>query len=179
MAYVLLSQSFGISKANLPVTITDTLTGVPAVILSSATGGLLNSNGDAQLDASGNLAVYVDGDKAWSINVDSGASPSPVGLLNSVQITAGAVGIPGVKADGTLLSPQGTLAGLSAAQIASLGAISVTGRDFSNRITSYTAGGSAFTITYDSVGRIGSYTVDGVTKNLAYSVSGYLTTGEI
>ena len=128
MAYVLLSQSFGISKANLPVTITDTLTGVPAVILSSATGGLLNSNGYAQLDASGNLAVYVDGDKAWSINVDSGASPSPVGLLNSVQITAGAVGIPGVKADGTLLSPQGTLAGLSAAQIASLGAISVSGK---------------------------------------------------
>ena len=119
MAYTLLSQSFGAAKANLPVTITEASTGVPAVILSSATGGLVNSNGDTFLDASGNLSCYVDGDKTWAVKVDSGATQGPpVGLLSSSQVASGAVGVPGVKADGSLVGPTGSSIGLSALQLA-------------------------------------------------------------
>jgi len=117
MAYVLLSQSFGAAKANLPATITEAGTGLPAVILSSATGGLVNSNGDIKLDSSGNLSCYVDGAKTWVVNVDSGASAGPVGLLTGAQVAAGATAVVGVKSDGTLVEGGGATIGLTPAQV--------------------------------------------------------------
>lgn len=116
MAYILLSQSFGLAKANLPVTITEATTGVPAVLLSSPTGGLVSTTGDTKLDASGNLSVYVDGAFTWSVSVDSGASGAPVGTLLPAQVGAGAIGIPGIKADGTLITPAGATIGLTSDQ---------------------------------------------------------------
>ena len=129
MAYVLLSQSFGASKANLPVTITEVSTGLPAVILSSATAGLLSNNGDHYLDGSGNLAVYVEGGRTWQVNVDSGASPGPVGLLTAAQIAAGAVGIAGVTSGGVLKDASGSTLSVSSLTLAqtSAGAIGVVG----------------------------------------------------
>jgi len=128
MAYVLLSQSFGASKANLPATITETSTGIPAVILSSATGGLVNSNGDTRLDGSGNLSCYVDGDRTWTVSVDGGASAGPAGLLTGAQVAAGATAVVGVKSDGTLVEGSGATVGLTPAQVLRTQALASGGR---------------------------------------------------
>ena len=71
MAYTLVTQSFGAFNANAYVAITNSTTGVPATILSSATGGLVNSNGLAQLDSSGNLSVYIDTAITWTYTVSN------------------------------------------------------------------------------------------------------------
>lgn len=117
MAYILLAQSFGLSKANLPVNIVETSTGVPAVLLSSATSGLISANGDTFLDSNGDLAVYVDNSKSYTVSVDSGTQATILGNLTPTQIAAGAVGIAGVRADGGLINLSGVLSALSPTQI--------------------------------------------------------------
>lgn len=57
MAYINLTGVFGAARAKLPVTIVEAPTGIPATILSSATGGLVSNQGDTFLDAQGNLDV--------------------------------------------------------------------------------------------------------------------------
>ena len=52
------------------VTITNVSTGVPAIILASATGGVVSKEGHTKLDAFGNLSVYIDIAQSWSINVE-------------------------------------------------------------------------------------------------------------
>lgn len=132
MAYALLSQSFGASKANLPVVIVETSTGIPAIILSSATGGLVNSNGDTVLDGSGNLSVFVDDSKTWTVNVDSGATAGPAGFLTSAQIAVGATSVAGVKSDGSLVNSAGTSIGWTAAQVAGIPVTVGTSRALTN-----------------------------------------------
>ena len=65
--YALYNASLGASYANVPVKIFDVATGSPAIVMASATGGLLNSLGLATLDGSGNLAVYLDNSKTWQV----------------------------------------------------------------------------------------------------------------
>lgn len=86
MAYILLSQSFGVAKANLPCFVAEASTGVPAILLSTATGGVISLGGRHQLDASGNLNVYVDDSKTFAVYVDSGAAPGSAGAFNSAQL---------------------------------------------------------------------------------------------
>lgn len=70
MAYALYTQSYGVANANAVVRILETSTGMPAIVLSSATGGLVNDRGSATLDASGNLSVYIDTARFWTVYVN-------------------------------------------------------------------------------------------------------------
>jgi hypothetical protein len=67
--YALYNASFGASYANTPVKIFDTVTQAPAIVMASATGGLVNSLGVATLDSSGNLAAYLDSSKTWQVDL--------------------------------------------------------------------------------------------------------------
>jgi hypothetical protein len=69
MAFALYTQSLGVNNALANVTITETVTGLPALILTSSTGGLLSDRGQAQLDASGNLSVYIDTARTWVVKL--------------------------------------------------------------------------------------------------------------
>jgi hypothetical protein len=69
MAYNLYTQSYGTTNANYKVVLTETATGIPATILNSATGGLVSNQGIASLDASGNLSVYVDTAKSYTVKI--------------------------------------------------------------------------------------------------------------
>ena len=69
MAYALLTTNYGTSFANAPALLLDSVTGQPAIILSSATGGLVNDQGKATLDSSGVLSVYVDTARTWSVTL--------------------------------------------------------------------------------------------------------------
>ncbi len=69
MAYALYTASYGAPKANYRVTISETSSGMLATVLSTATGPVLNTAGDAYLDGSGNLSVYIDTARTWSVNV--------------------------------------------------------------------------------------------------------------
>jgi hypothetical protein len=71
MAYAALTRSFGASHAGASVHIFETSTGTPAVILAASTGGIVSKTGIASLDASGNLSVYVDNTKTFTVNVTS------------------------------------------------------------------------------------------------------------
>lgn len=59
MAYSLYTAQYP-AKPNARVTITNVSTGVPAIILASATGGVVSKEGHTKLDAFGNLSVYID-----------------------------------------------------------------------------------------------------------------------
>ena len=81
MTYALYTQSFGLSAANSPVVITNSSSGLPATLLTSPTGGVLNSTGRATLDSSGNLSVTLDTSQTWTvtpINPLGIGSPRPV-----------------------------------------------------------------------------------------------------
>lgn len=69
MAYALYTQSLGSSYANAEVIIRETSTSTPATILSTASGGFLNDRGWAKLDGSGNLSVYIDTARTWTVSV--------------------------------------------------------------------------------------------------------------
>lgn len=68
MAYALYTQSFGALNANLPVVIRDTV-GTPAIILAATTGGVINHQGKATLNGSGNLSVIIDTAITWTVTV--------------------------------------------------------------------------------------------------------------
>ena len=69
MTYALYTRAFGTNKPNAFVTITNSVTGAPATILASASGGVLNTNGKAKTDANGNLSVYIDTSQTWLFDV--------------------------------------------------------------------------------------------------------------
>ena len=71
MAYTLYTQSLGAIYANQQVVITNSTTNFPATILATATGGLVNTNGQATLDGSGNLSVYIDTSQTWTVTPTS------------------------------------------------------------------------------------------------------------
>lgn len=75
MSYSLFTQSFGSSNANATVKIINSVTGEPATILASSAGGIVNTNGNASLDASGTLNVYIDTSKSWTVMVNDPAKP--------------------------------------------------------------------------------------------------------
>jgi hypothetical protein len=77
MTYSLYTQSFGQSFSNANVLITEVGTGAPAIILTSPTGGVLNSQGQAKLDNLGNLFVYIDNSRTWNVAVFDGITTGP------------------------------------------------------------------------------------------------------
>lgn len=75
MTYSLYSQSYGASNANATVKIINSTTGDPATILATATGGVLNKLGNATLDSSGNLSVYIDTAQTWTVMINDASRP--------------------------------------------------------------------------------------------------------
>lgn len=88
MAYTLFSKSFGIGSANYQVQITDSSSGTPARILNSS-GALVSDGGWARLDSSGNLSVYIDTARSWSVNViDEDIRSVDPSLLSTTEAAA-------------------------------------------------------------------------------------------
>jgi len=75
MAYTLTTYSFGATYANYKVQIKNSVTGIPAVVLATATGGLISNDGIATLDSGGNLSVYLDSSGTWSYVIINGLVP--------------------------------------------------------------------------------------------------------
>lgn len=65
--YTQFTASYGINYANLRVRILEQNTGIPAIVMASATSGILSSNGNAMTDSSGNLSVYLDSSKTFQV----------------------------------------------------------------------------------------------------------------
>lgn len=83
MAIGLYAQSFGLAYANATVYIREVGTSLPATVMASSTGGVVSYNGMANLDAGGDLAVYIDTAKNWVVTLESPA------LSPSTTVTAG------------------------------------------------------------------------------------------
>lgn len=84
--YVLFTASYGSNYANLRVRILEQNTGVPAIIMASATSGILSEHGNALLDSSGNLSVYLDNAKTFQVwNNQFLLTPSGISLATEVQ----------------------------------------------------------------------------------------------
>lgn len=66
--YALYTASLGAQFASTPVKIFDTVTQAPAIVMASATGGVINTLGVALLDSSGNLSVFLDSSKTWQVD---------------------------------------------------------------------------------------------------------------
>lgn len=76
MAYSLYTASYGASNANAQVRILETSSGKPAIILAGVSGGLVSDKGQATLDASGNLSVYIDTAKTWTVFINDVDRPN-------------------------------------------------------------------------------------------------------
>jgi lysophospholipase L1-like esterase len=87
MAFTLYTQSFGPSYSNGTVLITEATSGLPTTILATATGGVLNTQGQATLDVNGNLAVYIDTAKTYVFKSFDGVTiiPTPTLSLSDSQ----------------------------------------------------------------------------------------------
>ena len=72
MTYSLFSRAYDISLRNSYVTISNKWTGVPATIVQSPLGGLINNQGLAQLDNQAQLNVYIDTSQEWTVQVLDG-----------------------------------------------------------------------------------------------------------
>jgi hypothetical protein len=72
MAYSLFSQTYDITLKNSYVTISNKWTGVPAIIMQSPLGGLVNNQGLAKLDNEAQLNVYIDTSQEWTVKVLDG-----------------------------------------------------------------------------------------------------------
>ena len=115
MAYALFTKAFGVSYAGAEVTIRRTSVGTPATILSGPSGGLVNDRGQATLDASGNLSVYIDTAFTWDVALND-KTPA---TISTAQIKSDpSVGISIVDKNGVTISqsPGASIPMLSAAQ---------------------------------------------------------------
>ena len=90
MAHALLSKSFGVPYALAKVLITHPQTGAPATILSGLNGGEISPPGQTNLDANGDLNVYVESGVNWNVVV-SGGQGGGGGQGNGGQNISGAV----------------------------------------------------------------------------------------
>lgn len=87
--YTLFSASYGLNYANLKVRILEANTGVPAIIMASATSGVLSVHGNITTDASGNLAAYLDNSKTFQVwNNQFLLIPGGISLATEVQRSA-------------------------------------------------------------------------------------------
>lgn len=66
--YALYTAALGAQFANDTVKIFDVATQAPAIVMLSATSGVVNTLGLATLDGSGGLSVYLDSSKTWAVN---------------------------------------------------------------------------------------------------------------
>jgi len=87
--YTLFTASYGTGYANVRVRITEQATGKPAIIMASATSGVLSQAGNAMTDSSGNLSVYLDSSKTFQVYYNQFVlTPSNASLAYEIQRTA-------------------------------------------------------------------------------------------
>ena len=87
MAYTLYTQSFGGGFANTMVLIKEVGTDLPATILTAPTGALVNVFGLAQLNGAGNLSVYIDTARTWTVISFDGTDITPAAELSVPERT--------------------------------------------------------------------------------------------
>jgi hypothetical protein len=89
MAYSLYTRSFGSENANAKVYISEEITGLPAIILSNSTGGLVSDRGFTTLNSSGKLSAYLDVSRKWVITIiDENTVPIDGTKLTTSQASA-------------------------------------------------------------------------------------------
>lgn len=75
MAYATNTYSYGSAYANMPVVIVEaaasTNPGAPAIIMASATGGVLSTTGQTVLDVTGSVTVFLDNSKTFVVTIQS------------------------------------------------------------------------------------------------------------
>lgn len=165
MAYNLLTTNYGASFANARALLLDSVTGVPATILSSATGGLVNDQGKATLDSSGTLSVYVDTARTWSVTLTD-VTPSSKSLVTAELDPSSSM--PALKAGGVEVFSGSQVSGLRGV-VSRDGNLTATTYDGSGRVSGYTLGGVEYavaypnstTITVTGGGRVVTVTLDG------------------
>ena len=189
MAYGLFSASYGSYNAYKQVCITDSVTGLPATILSSSSGGFLNDRGSATLDESGNLAVFVDLSKTWHVEVFE-ESFRPNNAVNVVQeITTsdlsnfkGSIGVTYILRetdkqyfwDGTQLVPFPDRFQLTTINSLSNQTFSSFTYNVSGKLQSYIRDGIPHTVTYPSADQIVIRHITGTSSIITLDSSGRL-----
>ena len=116
MAYALYTQSFGPAYANAKASIVNATTGAYAIILAGVSGGVVSNYGQAFLDGSGNLSVYIDTAQTWTVSLSENQIPfeTPVFLAtNPVLGSSSSTLVYGPKNTPVVL-PQYTVANLPA-----------------------------------------------------------------
>jgi len=88
MAFATYTQSFGTSYANGTVSIVEAVTGIPATVMAATTGGVINTQGQATLDASGNLSVIIDTARTWIVTAFDGVANGVVDPFSYVETAA-------------------------------------------------------------------------------------------
>lgn len=181
MAYGLYTATYGLSFANAQVLITEESTGIPATILASATGAVVNTLGQANLDANGNLSVYIDLDKTWNINVFDGMAlpdlpqlmparfiaPNEVNTITAVPGTQYILNrVPYTRFVGR---QDGTLTQLAGAT----GNIDNIVYDNARRVTSFRLSGSPYLITYPTATQI-VVAGDSIATTITLDTDGYV-----
>lgn len=165
MAYALLTTNYGTSFANAPALLLDSVTGQPATILSSATGGLVNDQGKATLDSNGVLSVYVDTARTWTVTLTD-KTPSYRNLVTA-EFEPGST-TPALKAGGVEVFSGSQVGGIRGV-VSRDGNLTATTYDGSGRVSGYTLGGVEYVVAYPNAttvavtggGRVVTVTLDG------------------
>lgn len=99
MAYASNTFSYGTAYAGFPVVIVETSAstnpGAPAIIMASATGGVLSTTGQFVLDVTGSMTVFLDNSKVFSVTIQTPQSalyalPTSTSFPPSQSISSGA-----------------------------------------------------------------------------------------
>lgn len=151
MAYSTYTQSFGISNANAKVKIVNAVSGVPAIILATTTGGVINNDGFAVLDSNGDLSVIIDTAQTWHIFVNDLVRPQMQPLYVQTDPDSGnqyAVTWSGERTQVVSLSDtQNTaLQGMTSGLVVAPSAIDDTNASSLNGIPMYLASGNTLTV---------------------------------
>jgi hypothetical protein len=85
MTYALYSAQYDATLANALVSISNRWTGVPAIIMAGPTGGVVNTQGNAQLDAQARLNVYIDTAQEWTVSIPNAQTP-PYTVIDPKQV---------------------------------------------------------------------------------------------
>jgi hypothetical protein len=191
MAYALFTAQYDATLANAPVSISNRWTGVPATIMAGPTGGVINTQGMAQLDAQARLSVYIDVAQEWNISIANAQTP-PYSVIDPKQVVTLAeltTLVPQIGKTYVLSQPPFTeytwdgenlVASLSGAEtnlIQSLGDSNLSNITFNgnNKLSSYTKAGIQHDVTYPDAFTVIISNDTGISKIIGLDVNGHVT----
>lgn len=187
MSYGLYTASYGSYNADRQVSITDAASGLPALILGSALGGVVTNLGLTKLDSSGNLNVYIDLSRTWKVEVfeETFRENNSVNIVRALTVpelstVIGELGITYIVRetnkqyfwDGTKLVPFPDRFQLSAIDSFSNQTFSSFTYDGSNRIQTYVRDGIAHTVNYPTSTQVVISNITGTSRTINLDSSG-------